>query len=108
MPAYVIHGDADDNVPISESYAPVDAAQPYTSPELHVEPGAGHWWDGDASPGVDCVDWPPLFELMEVTTFDPYALDFTYKTPSPSVNAVHLRHDHLLQHQLRVVQPAVH
>jgi hypothetical protein len=26
---------------------------------------------------------------MEATTFDPYALDFTYKTPSPSVNAVH-------------------
>ena len=26
--------------------------------QYHEEPGAGHWWDGDVAPGVDCVASP--------------------------------------------------
>ena len=87
---YVIHGDADDNVPISEAYLMQEAVEPVAEEfYFHIQPGAGHWWDGDAAPGADCVDWPPLFELMQETTLDPFELDFEYTTPSPWINATH-------------------
>jgi len=57
--------------------------------QFHVEPGAGHWWDGDAAAGADCVDWPPLFETMQSRVLDPFEMDFTFTTPSPRVNAQH-------------------
>ncbi|MFN0009051.1 MAG: prolyl oligopeptidase family serine peptidase [Planctomycetota bacterium] len=65
-PIYVLHGSADDNVPVSEA-RDVVAAMPEDMKRrmaLHVQEGAGHWWDGDASPGADCVDWPALFEMF--------------------------------------------
>jgi len=87
-PVYIIHGDADDNVPISEAYLMAEAVEKVTDDfYFHIEPGAGHWWNGDAAPGADCVDWPPLFELMQERSIDPLELDFEYKCPSPWVNA---------------------
>ena len=88
-PVYMIHGTADDNVPFSQGEYMFSLVDPITEVTFHQEPGAGHWWDGEVSAGADCVDWPPLFELMEETSFNPFELDFTYKTPSPSVNALH-------------------
>lgn len=88
-PVYMIHGTADDNVPFSQGEYMFGLVDPITDVTFHQEPGAGHWWDGDVSEGADCLDWPPLFELMEATTFNPYTLDFSYKTPSPMVNALH-------------------
>ena len=86
---YIIHGSADDNVPVSEARAMRDAVSAVTQDvQYHEEPGAGHWWDGDASPGADCVDWPPLFELMQARTVDPQTLDFHFRSPSPAYNSV--------------------
>ena len=65
LPTYVLHGSADDNVPASEAKLMVDALTAAGAPpQVHLQEGAGHWWDGDASPGADCVDWPPLFDLF--------------------------------------------
>ena len=87
---YVVHGDADNNVPISEGRALYEAVQNYTDDvAMHEQPGAGHWWDGPESDGVDCVDWPPLFSLMEERRLDPLELNFNYRSPTPSLNAVH-------------------
>jgi len=87
---YVIHGDADDNVPISEAYLMSDAVEPIADEFFfHIQPGAGHWWDGDAAPGADCVDWPPLFEWMHDRKHDRPELDFQYRTPSPWVNGTY-------------------
>jgi dienelactone hydrolase len=87
---YIIHGDADDNVPISEADLMADAVEPIADEfYFHIQPGAGHWWDGDAGAGADCVDWPPLFDLMKERTLDQAELDFTYRTPSPWVNGVY-------------------
>lgn len=89
-PIYIIHGDADDNVPISQGYNLRDAALAVGADvQMHVEPGAGHWWDGDLGEGADCVDWPPLFELMADTLLDPMELDFDWMTPSPMVSPSH-------------------
>ena len=84
---YIIHGDADDNVPITEAYLMQDAVEPIADEfYFHIEPGAGHWWNGDAGPGTDCVDWPPLFDLMKERTLDLTELDFEYISPSPWIN----------------------
>ncbi len=88
--AYVIHGTADDNVPIREPRALVPALRMHTMDvEVHEQLGAGHWWDGMAAPGADCVDWQPLFAFMQSRQLDPTELDFSFTTPSPFVNPRH-------------------
>ena len=74
VPAYILHGDADDNVPVGEALrmqAELNAAdgdrQCRDDVVLDIRHGAGHWWDGDSSRGVDCVDWPPIFDLFRRT-----------------------------------------
>lgn len=87
---YMIHGTADTNVPFSEGQALFTAVSMVTNDvQYHWEQGADHWWDGPASSGVDCVDWPALFDFMKAHALDPFELDFTYKTPAPWVNARH-------------------
>ncbi len=84
---YVIHGDADDNVPISEAYLMQDAVEPIADEfYFHIQPGAGHWWNGDQGPGTDCVDWPPMFDLMKDRALDLTELDFEFISPSPWIN----------------------
>lgn len=69
MPISILHGDADDNVPVSEARLAAqilrDAGIPFT---LFEQPGAGHWWTGPLPAGFDasqwgaaCLDWPPFF-----------------------------------------------
>lgn len=87
---YILHGGADDNVPVREGrdmFALVSDVADDVS--YHEEPDVGHWWDGDASPGVDCVDWPPLFELMQDRRLDPFELEFEFTSPSPWVTPRH-------------------
>jgi poly(3-hydroxybutyrate) depolymerase len=57
---YVLHGDADDNVPVTEARAMFKqmAALPHPDFEYFEQPGAGHWW------GNECVDWPPLTQFL--------------------------------------------
>ncbi|MGC8639979.1 MAG: prolyl oligopeptidase family serine peptidase, partial [Isosphaeraceae bacterium] len=56
---YVLHGDADDNVPVSQARRMREALGTF-HPDFayHEQPGAGHWW------GSPCVDWPPLFTFL--------------------------------------------
>ncbi len=88
--AYAIHGDADDNVPVSEERNMVAALKGVTDDVVVWEqPGAGHWWDGDKAAGADCVDWPDLFTFMDKRRLDPTELVFSFRTPSPSVSPRH-------------------
>lgn len=87
---YAIHGTADDNVPIGQMWTMLDILEPIVSDlHHHAEEGAGHWWDGDLAAGADCVDWPPLFELMADRTLDPTELDFVFTSAGPGVNPTH-------------------
>ena len=87
---YVIHGDVDDNVPVREARDMVARLTEVTDDvEYHEQPGAGHWWDGEASPGADCVDWPPLFEFMQAHRLEPWETDFDFVTPGPWVTPRH-------------------
>jgi dienelactone hydrolase len=88
---YVLHGDADDNVPVTQARTMRAELEKRQHPAVfwHEEKGAGHWWDVDSAPGADCVDWKPMFELFESSRI-PLAstvntINFT--TPTPSVSA---------------------
>ncbi len=56
---YILHGDADDNVPVEQARTMRQHLATF-HPDFayHEQPDAGHWW-GDA-----CVDWPPIFEFF--------------------------------------------
>jgi pimeloyl-ACP methyl ester carboxylesterase len=60
---YILHGDADDNVPVGQARRMRQLLGEF-HPDFtyHEQPGAGHWW------GNACVDWPPLFEFFERRT----------------------------------------
>ena len=60
---YVLHGDADDNVPVGQARQMRKVLGEF-HPDFayHEQPGAGHWW------GPACVNWPPLFAFLEERT----------------------------------------
>lgn len=101
LPLYVLHGAADDNVPLKEMETLVAALQALgIQPATHVEPGAGHWW------GNACVDWPPIFDLFRAARRpaedEVRAIDF--RTADPGVDS---RHDWLeIEQLLAYGQPA--
>ena len=66
MGVYVLHGTADDNVPASEGYRGAARLSLLGMPVgVHMEQGAGHWWDNDESvPGAACLDWEPIFAMF--------------------------------------------
>jgi hypothetical protein len=80
---YVLHGEADDNVPVAQARTMRKELGNFHSDFVYYErPGAGHWW------GNACVDWPPLFdfllrhELPDATTMP--KVDFTTASPAAS------------------------
>jgi len=85
---YVLHGDADDNVPVTEARALLEALSPWHHDvESHEEPGAGHWWDVSDERGADCVDWPPLMDFLARHALPPRPLDVDFTTMIPGVSA---------------------
>jgi len=90
---YILHGDADDNVPVTEARAMRDALKEFhTDLQYFEQPGAGHWWDqGNETDdrGADCLDWRPFFDLFArrrlPAASEVRELDFT--TISPAVSA---------------------
>jgi pimeloyl-ACP methyl ester carboxylesterase len=62
---YVLHGADDDNVPVAEARSMVERlARIHADFVYHEEPRVGHWWDLSDEPGVDCVDWAPMFDFF--------------------------------------------
>lgn len=62
---YILHGDADDNVPVTEARDMRKLlATFHRDYDFHEQPGAGHWWDASDEPGTDCVDWAPMFDFF--------------------------------------------
>jgi dienelactone hydrolase len=89
IPIYVLHGDADDNVPVSEARNMREALSSFHHHlEYHEQPGAGHWWDNSDEPGAACVDWAPMFALFSRTLRPSSAqvrhVDFTTMNPAVS------------------------
>lgn len=81
---YVLHGDADDNVPVSQARFMREQLGAFHPDFTYYErPGAGHWW------GNECVDWPPLFDYFKIHRKLPAEelKSFEFITASPGISA---------------------
>ncbi|MEW6745909.1 MAG: prolyl oligopeptidase family serine peptidase [Planctomycetota bacterium] len=87
---YVLHGAEDDNVPVREARTMQEKLQPFHRDFIyHEQVGAGHWWDASDEPGVDCVDWAPLFDCFARHALPPpgTARQVDFVTVNPAVSA---------------------
>lgn len=107
---YILHGDADDNVPVTQARMMRDALKEFHN-ELHYfeQPGAGHWWDDGHDDGADCLDWAPMFDMFAKRRL-PHAsevmqIDFTTCNPGNTHSchwvAIHMQR---VQHEPSRVQ----
>ncbi len=87
---YVLHGDADDNVPVGQARTMREQLTTFHHDWSYFEqPGAGHWWDASEEPGADCVDWAPMFDLFARRSI-PDALSvrqIDFRTASPGISS---------------------
>ena len=80
---YILHGDADDNVPVTEARTMRDhLATFHRDFTYHEQPGAGHWW------GNQCLDWPPIFDLFARHKIpdDESISDINFSTANPGIS----------------------
>lgn len=81
---YILHGDADDNVPVSQARMMRSMLSEFhTNFAYYERPGAGHWW------GNACVDWPPLMEFLRQNSHpaDATRKQIGFMTVSPGVSS---------------------
>lgn len=88
---YILHGGADDNVPVSEAHTMRDALAAFNPRmQYHEQPGVGHWWGAEQGPGwgTACVDWKPMFEMFQKARLpldgDVKEIEFTTANPAVS------------------------
>ncbi|HSI71719.1 MAG TPA: prolyl oligopeptidase family serine peptidase, partial [Fimbriimonas sp.] len=78
---YILHGDADDNVPVREARAGRDALKDWHKDLNYFEvPGAGHWWSNES------VDFPGIFNLFRRRTRDVDPRHIRFTTPNPAIS----------------------
>lgn len=81
---YILHGDADDNVPVAQAREMRKRlAEFHTNFAYYEQPGAGHWW------GNRCVDWPPMFDFFRVNQRDERMDHIRFVTANPAVSATY-------------------
>ena len=81
---YILHGDQDDNVPVTQARTMRELLGKFHPDFAYYErPGAGHWW------GNECVDWPPLFEFLKerVRPADSAARKVEFVTANPGLSS---------------------
>ncbi len=84
---YILHGEKDDNVPVTEARNMYDYLKKATDHvQYHEQPGAGHWW-GTPQVGAACVDWAPMFQLFQSTSLPEHPLDVDFTTVNPAVSS---------------------
>lgn len=87
---YILHGDADDNVPVTEARRMADELGKFHRDwTLYEQKGAGHWWENSDEPGAECVDWAPMFDLFarrRIPALDKVR-DITFSTANPGISS---------------------
>jgi dienelactone hydrolase len=87
---YILHGDADDNVPVAQARRMSELLRGFHHDfVLFEQPGAGHWWDVSDEPGADCVDWAPMFDFFarHVIPWEESLRQVEFATADPGVSA---------------------
>lgn len=95
---YVLHGEKDDNVPVTQARTMKQQLESMHPDFVYYEePGVGHWWgkdlaefsDANTKWGTACVDWPPMFHFFvkhSTATLDS-SPHVEFVTASPGVSA---------------------
>ncbi len=81
---YILHGDADTNVPVSEARAMRSVlAESHPNFPYYEQPGAGHWW------GNQCMDWPALTKFLQANRrpADDAQVDLHFTTVNPGISS---------------------
>lgn len=86
-PVFLMHGDADDNVPVTEprNFRKENPDHPMLF--WHEEKGQGHWFDTDPEPGANCQDFAPIYDLFARTRLPKKAevRDIHFRTPNLAI-----------------------
>ena len=80
---YILHGDADDNVPVGQARTMREELAKFHPDFVYKEqPGAGHWW------GNPCVDWPAMFYFFGNHELpEPQQVNrVNFSTPAPHIS----------------------
>jgi dienelactone hydrolase len=78
---YILHGDADDNVPVDQARFMRERLKDHPDLAFHEQPGAGHWW------GNQCVDWPPMMQFFEDRSIDKTPAKEIFTTINPAISS---------------------
>jgi predicted esterase len=104
---YILHGDADDNVPVEQArQMRAHLSEFHHDLHYHEQPNAGHWWDGDDEPGAACVDWAPMFDLFarrRIPAADELR-GLTFMTANPAVSSRY--HWVTIESQVKALAPS--
>ena len=86
---YIVHGDADDNVPVTEARTMRKELADHPALAWHEQPGAGHWWSIGDEPGARCVDWPGIFDTFARRRIPAASevREISFATANPGVSA---------------------
>jgi len=102
LPVFILHGEEDRTVPVAEAKRMEEALKKAGgTPRMHLERDKGHWYNGKASKGTDCVDWPGIFEMFaerQLSLPPPNSIRFV--CADPGVDAKH--------HWITILQPGTY
>jgi pimeloyl-ACP methyl ester carboxylesterase len=87
---FILHGEKDESVPVAQSRQMAKTLAEFHKDFIyHEEKDASHWWDKSDEPGVDCVDWPPMFDFFARHALPRVEMvrDVEFVTPNPGISA---------------------
>jgi poly(3-hydroxybutyrate) depolymerase len=87
-PIFILHGDADDNVPVQQARTMREELKIHKALQWHEEPGQGHWYDTDPEPGANVQDHAPIYDMFAKARIpsDAEVKRIDFVTTQPSVN----------------------
>ncbi len=87
-PMFLMHGEADDNVPVTEARNMRKELPDHKMLYWHEEKGAGHWYDTDDEPGAGCQDFAPIFDMFARARIPKVneVRDIDFKTPNLAIS----------------------
>jgi pimeloyl-ACP methyl ester carboxylesterase len=81
LPAYILHGGSDDNVPPVHGRMFAEELRRLGDSVQFVEvPWMGHWWDRKETPGIDCIDDSSMMAFLESHRRDAWPKHVRFRT----------------------------
>jgi len=88
---YILHGQDDDNVPVSQARTMAETLGKFHHDwQIHEEPGKRHWWSNDLGDGgATCMDWPAMYDMFARHALPPVGStrDVEFVTVNPGISS---------------------